>query len=163
MQCVPSVNMSTLQIFLQKRGTLLGRFQHLLSASCCNHCALCQSITVLKIIRIFQVLYGMKYRSGDKSLARPTSRCCRTESIVSLEIHAILRETLGEYAPSYATVKNWVAQFKHGDFSTLFSLVGLRTYQHPRNCFFNFQAHCMEVISCVSVNTVQYWGCTTST
>ena len=34
------------------------------------------------------------------------------------EIHAILTETLGEYAPSYATVKNWVAQFKHGDFST---------------------------------------------
>jgi len=34
------------------------------------------------------------------------------------EIRAILRETLGEHAPSYATVKNWVAQFKHGDFST---------------------------------------------
>ena len=34
------------------------------------------------------------------------------------EIHAILAETLGEHAPSYATVKNWVAQFKHGDFST---------------------------------------------
>jgi len=34
------------------------------------------------------------------------------------EIHAILIETLGEHAPSYATVKNWVAQFKHGDFST---------------------------------------------
>jgi len=33
------------------------------------------------------------------------------------EIHAILTETLGEYAPSYATVKNWVAQFKRGDFS----------------------------------------------
>jgi transposase len=33
------------------------------------------------------------------------------------EIHAILIETLGENAPSYATVKNWVAQFKHGDFS----------------------------------------------
>ena len=102
---------------------------------------------------------------ADKSLARPTSRCCRMESIVSLEsgicscdklqvsscfrgskeecqkthtisttwrselssnffsckpkeIHAILTETLGEYAPSYATVKNWVAQFKRGDFST---------------------------------------------
>ena len=27
-------------------------------------------------------------------------------------------ETLGEHAPSYATVKNWVAQFKRGDFST---------------------------------------------
>jgi len=32
------------------------------------------------------------------------------------EIHAILTETLGQHAPSYATVKNWVAQFKCGDF-----------------------------------------------
>jgi hypothetical protein len=36
---------------------------------------------------------------------------------VPKEIHAILTETLGEHAPLYATVKNWVAQFKHGDFS----------------------------------------------
>ena len=34
------------------------------------------------------------------------------------EIHAILTETLGEHAPSYVTVTNWVAQFKRGDFST---------------------------------------------
>jgi len=34
------------------------------------------------------------------------------------EFHAILIETLGEHAPSYATAKNWVAQFKRGDFST---------------------------------------------
>jgi len=34
------------------------------------------------------------------------------------EIHAILTETLREHAPSYATVKNWVAQYKRGDFST---------------------------------------------
>jgi len=34
------------------------------------------------------------------------------------EIHAILKETLGEYALSYATVKNKVTQIKHGDFST---------------------------------------------
>jgi len=34
------------------------------------------------------------------------------------EIHAILTETLGEIAPSYATVKNWVAQFKRRNFST---------------------------------------------
>ena len=34
------------------------------------------------------------------------------------EIHAILIETLGEHAPSYTTIKNWVAQFKRGDFST---------------------------------------------
>ena len=36
----------------------------------------------------------------------------------SKEIHAILTETLGEHAPSYATVKNWVAHFKRGDLST---------------------------------------------
>ena len=36
---------------------------------------------------------------------------------VPKEIHAILTETLGKHAPSYATVKNWVAQFKRGDFS----------------------------------------------
>jgi len=34
------------------------------------------------------------------------------------EIYAILKETLGEHAPSYATVRNWVAQFKRSDFST---------------------------------------------
>jgi len=34
------------------------------------------------------------------------------------EIPAILIETLREHAPSYATVKNWVVQFKRGDFST---------------------------------------------
>jgi len=36
----------------------------------------------------------------------------------SKEFHAILIETLGEHAPSYATVKNWVTQFKRGDFFT---------------------------------------------
>jgi len=34
------------------------------------------------------------------------------------ETQNILAETLGEHAPSYATVKNCVAQFKRGDFST---------------------------------------------
>ena len=34
------------------------------------------------------------------------------------EIHAILQETLEEQTPSYATVKNWVAQFKGADFSS---------------------------------------------
>jgi len=31
------------------------------------------------------------------------------------EIHAILTETSGLHATSYATVKKWVAQRKHGD------------------------------------------------
>ena len=34
------------------------------------------------------------------------------------KIHAILLETLGKYAPWYATVKNWVARFKRGDLCT---------------------------------------------
>ena len=34
------------------------------------------------------------------------------------ETHAILTEILGEHSPSYATVQNWVALFKRGDFST---------------------------------------------
>ena len=34
------------------------------------------------------------------------------------KIHAILIETWGENAPLYTTVKNWVARFKRGDFST---------------------------------------------
>ena len=34
------------------------------------------------------------------------------------EIHVIMKETLGEHAPSYATVENCVAQLKRGDFST---------------------------------------------
>jgi len=37
---------------------------------------------------------------------------------VPKEIHTILKETLGEHAPSTATVKNWVAHFKRGDFFT---------------------------------------------
>ena len=116
----------------------------------------------------FQRFTNSKFVGGgaDKSLARPTPRCRRTESIVSLErgfcscaelqvvscyrgwkeacqatcaisttsrrelssrffflqgkvpkeIYAILKEILGEHAQSYATVKNWVAQFKRGDF-----------------------------------------------
>jgi len=34
------------------------------------------------------------------------------------EINAILQETLGEHAPSYVTVNNWMGQFKLGDFFT---------------------------------------------
>ena len=34
------------------------------------------------------------------------------------KIHTILSETLGDHSPSYATVKNWVFQFKRGNFST---------------------------------------------
>jgi transposase len=39
---------------------------------------------------------------------------CFLQGKAPKEIYAILTETLGEHAPSYATVKNWVAQFKRG-------------------------------------------------
>jgi hypothetical protein len=39
------------------------------------------------------------------------------------EIHAIVIETLGGHAPWYAPVKNWVAQFKRGDFPPVMRLV----------------------------------------
>jgi hypothetical protein len=40
------------------------------------------------------------------------------QSKAQRKIHAILTETLGEHAPSYAAVKNYMTQFKRGDFST---------------------------------------------
>ena len=134
-----------------------------------QQCGVCQFARLRETARFKADDFCDVLRGGaDKSLARPTSRCCRTESIVSLErglcscaelqvfscyrgwkeacqathvisttwrrklslsffflqgkaakeIHAILKETLGEHSPSYATVKKWVAQFKRGDFST---------------------------------------------
>ena len=53
-----------------------------------------------------------------------TSRRKLSSSIFFLQgkaakkIHTILKETLWEHAPSYATIRNWVALFKRGDFST---------------------------------------------
>jgi len=50
------------------------------------------------------------------------------------EIHAILTETLGEHAPSYATVKNWMAQIKRVDFSTCDApRPGRQNSDHPGN------------------------------
>ena len=47
-----------------------------------------------------------------------SSRFFFLQGKASKKIHAILTETLEEHAPSYATVKNLVTQFKRGDFST---------------------------------------------
>jgi len=121
-------------------------------------CKLCPNLNAVLDVR----------GSADESLARPTSPCRRTKSIVTLErgvcscaelqvfscyrgwkeacqatraisttwrrelssrffflqgkapkeIHNILKETLGEHTPWNATIKNWVIQFKRGDFST---------------------------------------------
>ena len=52
------------------------------------------------------------------SVERGVCSCAELQGKAPKEVQAILIKTLGEHAPSYATVKNWVAQFKHGDFST---------------------------------------------
>jgi len=54
---------------------------------------------------------NMETRAVIKSLPSPQGKAPK-------EIHAILKEILGEHAPLYATVKHWVAQFIRGDFST---------------------------------------------
>jgi len=57
------------------------------------------------------------------------------------EIHAILKETLGEHASSYTTVKNWVAQFKRGDFPPVIRLALDDTKQSlPRRLLIKFKS-----------------------
>jgi len=62
--------------------------------------------------------------SGDaRDFNKMETRACHKvlfflQGKAPMEIYPILRETLGEHAPSYANVKNCVAQFKRGDFST---------------------------------------------
>ena len=51
------------------------------------------------------------------------------------EFHAILRETLEEHAPSYATIKNWVAQFKCGDSTCDAPRHGRHKKWQPRRLF----------------------------
>jgi len=58
-----------------------------------------------------------------RTISTTWRRCCRfffLQGKAWKEIHAIITDTLGERAPSYAyaTVKDWVDQFKRGDFST---------------------------------------------
>jgi len=75
-------------------------------------------------LQVFSCYRGWKEACQTTRAISTTSRRELSSSFFFLqgktpkEIHAILREALGEHAPSYATVKNWVVQFKRGDFST---------------------------------------------
>ena len=72
-------------------------------------------------LQVFSCYWGRKEACQTTRVI--STRCELSSGIFFLqgkalkEIH-ILRETLGEHTPLYATVKNWVAQFKRGDFST---------------------------------------------
>jgi len=73
-----------------------------------------------------QVSSGCRGSNGACQATRAISTASKREqsSIFFLqgkapkEIHAFQKETSGEHALSYAIVKNWVAKFKRGDFST---------------------------------------------
>jgi len=75
-------------------------------------------------MQVFSCYRGWKEACQATRAISTTSRRKRSsisphpQGKASKEFHAILRETLGERAPLNATVKNWVAQFKRGDFST---------------------------------------------
>jgi len=75
-------------------------------------------------LQVFSCYRGWKEACQATRAISTTSRLDLSSSFFFLqgkapkEIHAILTETLGEHAPSYATVKNWVAQFKREGFST---------------------------------------------
>ena len=57
-------------------------------------------------------------RRSARFLHRRDASCHQFFCKAPKEIHAILTATLGEHAPSYATVKKWVAQFQRSDFPT---------------------------------------------
>jgi len=54
---------------------------------------------------------------------RAVINCFSLQGKASKEIHAIPKETLGEHAPSYSTVKNWVAQLNVVIFPPVMRLV----------------------------------------
>jgi len=60
--------------------------------------------------------------SGDardfNNIARELSSRFLFQGKTPKQIHVIMTETLEEHAPLYVTVKNWMAQFKRGDFYT---------------------------------------------
>ena len=74
----------------------------------------CKSFLVTEAERKHVRRYAQFQQHGDASC----DQVFFLQGKVPKEIHAILKETLGEHAPSYATAKNWVAQFNCGDFST---------------------------------------------
>jgi len=78
---------------------------------------MCQIASLILLQRLKGSVSG-DVRNFNNIEMRAVIRYFFLQGKVLKEIHAILTETLGEHAPSYATSKNWVAQFKHGDFST---------------------------------------------
>ena len=75
-------------------------------------------------LQVFSYYRGWKEACQATRAISATCRCKLSSIFFFLqgkalkEIHAFLTETLGEHALSYATVNNWVTQFKQDDFSS---------------------------------------------
>ena len=83
------------------------------------HVSNCKSFLVTKAERkhVRQHTWFRQHRDVSCHQVTPQGKALK-------EIHAILKKKLGEHAPLYATIKNWLAQFKRGDFS-------IRGASHP--------------------------------
>ena len=80
-----------------------------------DHVPNCNSSLVTEAERK-HVRRRMQFQHGDASCLQVFFFFLQAK--VPKEIHATLKEPLGEHAPSYATVKNWVAQFKRDVFTS---------------------------------------------
>jgi len=76
----------------------------------------CKSLLVTEVERKHVRLRARFQQHRDASCYQVTPP--PSQGKAPKEIHAILKETIGEHALSYATVNNWVAQFRRSDFST---------------------------------------------
>jgi len=90
------------------------------------------------ICKTFLVTEAERSMSGDDGDFNNTLNPAVLSSFVQVnpqkEIHAFLIETIGEHAQSGVNAKNWVTQFKRGDFSTCVAprREGLKTLNTPR-------------------------------
>jgi len=76
-----------------------------------------------RIANLFLLQKLKRSMSGDARFQQHRDESCHQvffflQGKTLKKLYAILTETLEEHASLYATVKNWVAQFKCGDFST---------------------------------------------
>jgi len=78
---------------------------------------MCQIASLFLLKRLKRSMSG-DARDFNNTEMRAVIKFFFLQGKVPKEVHVILKETLGEHAPSYATIKNWLIQFKRGDFST---------------------------------------------
>jgi hypothetical protein len=77
---------------------------------------MCRSANIFLLQRLKESMSG-NARHFNNMETRAVIKVSFLQGKAPKGIYVILTETLREYAPLYATIKNWVAQFKRDDFS----------------------------------------------